>query len=219
PGCGAPALSIAKTHAGNFTQGQTAATYNIVVTNIGSKSSDGTTVTVTDTLPAGLTATAISSTDQLWVCTLGTLSCTRSDVLAAGKNYPPITVTVNVAANAPGLVTNTATVSGGGSKDATDNTANDITTVIVTGPDPAIAMTNVPLVASQSATYSITVTNRGLTTTTTTPLTVTDSLPAGLTATAAGGTGWGTCTVSPTLVTCTRNDTLASNQSYPPIVV
>src|SRR5262249_44754247 len=137
----------------------------------------------------------------------------------SGKSYPPITVTVNVAANAPGLVTNTATVSGGGSKDATDNTANDVTTVIVTGPDPAIAMTNVPLVVNQSATYSIMVTNRGLSTTTTAPLTVTDSLPAGLTATAAGGPGWGTCTVSPTSVTCTRNDPLASNQSYPPIVV
>ena len=218
-GCGATALNITKTHTGNFTQGQTGVTYSIVVTNIGSKATDGTAITVTDTLPTGLSATAINSTDPLWVCTLGTLSCTRSDVLAPGKSYGPITLTVNVAANAPGLITNTATVTGGGNKDNVDNTAKDVTTVIVTGPDPAIAMTNVPLVAKQSTIYSITVTNRGLTTTTTDALTVTDTIPAGLTATAASGAGWGTCTVTATSVSCTRNDPLASNQSYPPIVV
>src|SRR5215471_1973217 len=219
PGCGATALSMTKSHSGDFTQGQSGATYTLTVTNIGSKPTDGTAVTVADTLPAGLTATAISSTDATWVCTLGTLSCTRSDVLAHGKTYPAITVTVNVAANAAGLVTNTATVTGGGNKDTTDNTASDVTTVIQTGPDPAIAMTNVPLVANQTATYSITVTNRGLTTTTTDPLTVTDTIPAGLTALAAVGTGWGTCTVTAASVSCTRNDPLPSNQSYPPITV
>ncbi len=52
-------------------------------------------MTVSDTLPAGLTATAISGTG--WSCTLSTLTCTRSDALAAGAIYPPITVTVNVA--------------------------------------------------------------------------------------------------------------------------
>ena len=43
-----------------------------------------------------------------------TLTCTRNDVLAAGASYPAITVTVNVANNAPASVTNTANVSGGG---------------------------------------------------------------------------------------------------------
>lgn len=219
PGCGATALSLTKTHAGNFTQGQTGAAYSLVVTNIGSKATDGTAITVTDTLPTGLTATAITSTDPLWVCTLGTLSCTRTDVLASGKSYPAITVTVNVAANAPGLLTNTATVTGGGNKDNVDNTAQDVTTVIVTGPDPAVAMTHVPLVQGQSTIYTITVTNRGLSATTADPVIVTDTMPAGLTATAAGGTGWGTCTVTPTSVSCTRSDSLASNQGYPPIVV
>ena len=57
-GPSAPDLGIAKTHAGNFTQGQTGATYAIAVSNVGTGPTSGL-VTVTDTLPAGLTATAI----------------------------------------------------------------------------------------------------------------------------------------------------------------
>jgi hypothetical protein len=70
-------------------------------------------VTATDTLPTGLTATAIGGTG--WICTLATLTCMRSDVLNAGAGYQAITVTVNVAGNAAASVTNQASVSGGGS--------------------------------------------------------------------------------------------------------
>ena len=101
-----PDLTITKTHTGNFVQGQTGATYTITVTNAGGAATSGT-VTVTDTLPAGLTATTMSGTN--WTCTLATLTCTRGDALAAGTSYPAITVTVNVASNAPASVTNTAT--------------------------------------------------------------------------------------------------------------
>lgn len=119
-------LLITKTHAGSFAQGDTGRTYRIVVRNGGSLATSGT-VTMTDTLPAGLTATAISGTG--WSCVLGSLTCTRSDVLAGASSYPPITVTVNVAANAAGLLTNTATVSGGGDSSAGNNTASDPTTI------------------------------------------------------------------------------------------
>jgi hypothetical protein len=121
-----PDLTIAKSHTGNFTQGQTGATYTITASNIGSVPSNGT-VTVTDTLPSGLTATAISGTG--WSCTLGTLTCTRSDALAAGSSYPVISLAVNVANNAAASVTNMATVSGGGETNTANDTANDATTV------------------------------------------------------------------------------------------
>jgi uncharacterized repeat protein (TIGR01451 family) len=127
----APDLAITKTHVGNFTQGDTGDTYTIAVTNIGAVASSGT-VTVTDTLPAGLTATAISGTG--WTPNLGTLTCTRSDSLAAGAGYPPITVTVTVATNAATSVTNTATVSGGGDASSGNNTATDPTTIIALAP-------------------------------------------------------------------------------------
>jgi hypothetical protein len=83
------------------------------------------TVTVVDTLPAGLTATNIAGTG--WACVLNTLTCTRADVLNAGASYPAITLTVNVAANVGGTVTNTATVSGGGELNTANDTASDPT--------------------------------------------------------------------------------------------
>ncbi len=119
-------LTIVKSHAGNFTQRDTGKTYSITVTNSGRSATSGT-VSVTDTLPAGLIATAISGTG--WTCTLATLTCTRSNALAASGNYPVITLTVNVTANAPATVTNTATVSGGGETNTSNNTATDPTTI------------------------------------------------------------------------------------------
>jgi uncharacterized protein (TIGR03437 family) len=89
-----PDLIIGKSHAGNFRQGDTGDTYALTVTNAGEGPTTGA-VMVSDTLPAGLTATAISGPG--WSCTLTPLSCTRSDALAAGGSYPAITVTVNVA--------------------------------------------------------------------------------------------------------------------------
>ncbi len=79
-------------------------------------------MTVTETVPAGLTATGIAGTD--WTCTQPAGPCTRSDVLAAGASYPALTLTVNVASTAPASVTNTATVSGGGETNAANNTAS-----------------------------------------------------------------------------------------------
>jgi uncharacterized repeat protein (TIGR01451 family) len=215
PSCGVPDLTIVKSHSGNFTQGLTG-TYTLTVSNIGGKDSDGSSpVTVTDTLPTGLTATAITGTN--WSCTPGTLTCTRRDVLAKGSSYEPIKVTVNVADTAPGVVMNTANVSGGGDRNPTNNTASDATTIIQTGPDPAISKTHTdPFVQGQTGTYTITVTNTGLTTTSGT-VTVTDNLPAGLTASTVAGMGWN-CVLGPP-VSCNRNDALPSNTSYSPITL
>ena len=62
-------LAIDKSHTGDFTQGQTGAEYTLAVTNNGPDPSSGL-VTVTDSLPTGLTATAISGTG--WNCMLAT---------------------------------------------------------------------------------------------------------------------------------------------------
>src|SRR5262249_46332264 len=107
---GTPDLTIAKTHAGSFAQGQDG-TYTLTVSNGGTAATSAQ-VTAKDTLPGGLTATAMSGTG--WTCTLSTLTCTRADALAGGAVYPAITLTVSVAANAPSSVTNAASVSGGG---------------------------------------------------------------------------------------------------------
>ena len=58
------------------------------------------------------------------------VDCSRSDALAPGASYEPVTITVNVAASAPASVTNTATISGGGDVNTTNNTATDVTTIL-----------------------------------------------------------------------------------------
>jgi uncharacterized repeat protein (TIGR01451 family) len=123
---GVPDFAITATHSGSFAQGDTGDIYTIIITNVGTAASSGT-VTVVDTLPAGLTLTAISGTG--WAADLATLTCTRSDALAASASYPPIIVTVNVATNAPASVTNIVTVSGAGDANSANNTANDFTAI------------------------------------------------------------------------------------------
>ena len=57
----APVLSITKTHTGNFTQGQTNATYTVTVSNTGNAPTSGT-ITVTETVPSGLTLVSMAGT-------------------------------------------------------------------------------------------------------------------------------------------------------------
>ncbi len=128
-----PVLGITKTHAGNFTQGQSGATYTVTVSNgVGAGPTNGT-VTVADTIPTGLTLVSMAGTG--WACV--TSSCTRSNVLVAGASYPTITVTVNVASNAPASVTNAVSASGGGSAAVNATDATTITTG--TGPGNGVA--------------------------------------------------------------------------------
>jgi peptidoglycan/xylan/chitin deacetylase (PgdA/CDA1 family) len=105
-------------------------TLTLTVANAGPDATDGSTVTVNDTLPAGLGALTnnpgagagpTAASGPGWTC-IGT-RCTRSDVLAPGAAYPPITVTVSVASSAAATVTNTASATGGG--DAGGATASD----------------------------------------------------------------------------------------------
>ncbi|HEY6971363.1 MAG TPA: hypothetical protein VJA94_19295 [Candidatus Angelobacter sp.] len=218
PFCGQPDLTISSVHSGNFTQGDASDTYTITVSNIGVKGTDGSTVTVTDTLPTGLTVNSASGTG--WSCsnTSSSATCTRSDVLAGHSSYPGIILTVKVATNAPGIVTNSVTVSGGGDPNAANNSATDQTTVIQLGPDPAITKSHSgTFEEGKTGTYTITVKNTGLSATDGTTVTVTDALPTGMTFNAVSGTGWGCNTASP--VVCTRSDALASNSSYPAITL
>jgi uncharacterized repeat protein (TIGR01451 family) len=113
-------------HVGDFAAGRMGATYSIRVTNVGTAPTSGT-VQLVDNLPAGLTATAMSGSG--WTCTLATLTCTRADFLNANTAYAPITVVVNVASNAPAVLINTATVSGGGEVNTANNTASDPTNI------------------------------------------------------------------------------------------
>src|SRR5436309_1119223 len=74
-----------------------------------------------------------------------------------------------------------------------------------------------PFVRGSAGTYTLTVSNAGGSATSGTT-TVTDTLPAGLTPTAASGTGW-SCGIAAQTVTCTSTDVVASNGSFPAISI
>ena len=212
-------LTVSKSHVGNFAQGQSGAAYSIVVSNAagGGPVFAGNTVTVVDTLPTGLTAAAMSGTG--WTCVVATVTCTRSDTLAAGTSYPTITLTVNVALNAGSPLLNSVTVSGGGETNLANNTATD-STAVTQPPDLTIAKSHAGnfTQGQNGAQYSITVSAAASGTDVVAGNTVTmvDTLPTGLAATAMSGTGW-TCVVA--TVTCTRSDSLPAGSSYPDITL
>ena len=117
------ALTITKSHVGDFAVGDSGDTYTVTASNTAGAGPTSGTVTVTDTVPSGLTLDSMVGTG--WTCESN--SCTRSDVLAAGASYPAITVTVDVASDATSPQVNSVTVSGGGSASAT---ATDSTVIL-----------------------------------------------------------------------------------------
>jgi uncharacterized repeat protein (TIGR01451 family) len=210
-------LTIAKSHGGTFRQGDSGDTYSITVTNAGAGATSGT-VTVTDTLPTGLTPTAASGSGWNTSISGSTVTATRGDILNAGASYPALSITVKVATNAAASLTNTATVSGGGELNTANDSASD-QTAITAMPDLTIAKSHSGTFkqGDTANSYTIAVTNSGSAVTNGT-VTVTDVLPSGLTPTAASGTGWAT-SISGSTVTATRNDALNGGVSYPALTV
>jgi uncharacterized repeat protein (TIGR01451 family) len=208
-----PDLTIAKKHGPDFVVGQTGA-YTIQVSNIGGGTTSGT-VTVTDTLPPGLAGTAIGGTG--WSCTLATLTCTRTDGLAANHSYPAIALAVSVTAPSPTNVINTATVSGGNDGNPLNNTANDPTAIIAPIVDlrTTISANSSVIAGTNGFIYTITITNAGALPSSGEVILNTDGP---FSVVSISGAGWA---CSPALLSgqCIRTDSVAPGQSYPVITV
>src|SRR5260221_6855395 len=122
-----PDLSVAASHSGNFFVGQIGAAYTVNISNVGTTATAGGTINLTDQLFQGLTATAASGTG--WSCTSSFpttfVFCTRlAGTLAPGAAYPPITITLNVAPDAPASVLSLLNVGGIGDANFTNNFLN-----------------------------------------------------------------------------------------------
>ena len=134
------ALSIGPSPA-SFAQGEEGLSYTLTPSNALGVSTTGT-LTLVDTLPAGITATAMTGTG--WTCTLATTSCTSNTPIAGVSNGNAVTLTVSIAANAVSGVNNavlsSSAISDGPSASASDPTtvaAQQIAFVVNTTIDPA----------------------------------------------------------------------------------
>ncbi len=193
-------------------------TYTTTIRNTGQDVA--TEVDFDDALPAGvtplpgtLTVDGVTTPDP----TGGPLQL--ADIAPGGQRIVAFKVRVDDSGIATGTVLeNVASVAFTardlGTRD-TIETAPARTRVLV--PDVAITKRHTPdFVVGSPSTYSIEVNNAG-DAPTSGPVTVTDTLDAGLTIGAVTATGW-SCSAPPALV-CTRRDPLAPGASYPPITV
>lgn len=158
-----PDMTITEMSANYFVLGEVGATLTFTATNSGNEPTTAP-VSVVETLGPGPGVTPTGLSGSGWNCNLGSGTCTRSDVLAGGASYPPITLTVNIASIAPNGVNFTAVVSGGGE----GNTSNDqILGSIPTLTPPTATLSTATLtfpstpVGSSAPTMTVTVTDNG----------------------------------------------------------
>ena len=188
----APNLVVTKSHNGNFTVGTNGA-YTLTVTNLGAQATTAATVTVVDTLPAGLTFFSASGTN--WTCTLNApvagdnvvggqrMVCTRTTIINAFASAEPITLTVAVGAAAATAspVTNIVSVAGGNEPAGNNgnNTDSDITNVYYS---PVITKAFLPISipAGGTSVMTLTISNPAGNPVSLAGLAVVDPFPAGM---------------------------------------
>ena len=212
-----PDITITASHSGTFKRGGTG-TISLTVHNAGPGPTGGT-ITVTDNLPAGVTASSFTNaTSAGWTCSgTTTVTCTSAAAISA-SGTAPFSFDVSVGNATGDSITNSGSVAGGGDGNTANNTFSD-GPFSVFGTNLTINKTHTdPFAQGQTGdTYTITVKNTGALGTSTGPgvstgsIVVTDSLPSGLTATGFSGVGW-TCNALPALM-CTLNNPLAVGAS------
>lgn len=202
--------TVATVHAGANT------TWKLVAHNDGLSDADD--VSVSDSLPAGLTVVSAAGTG--WACVINTdpITCTR-DSIAAGDDAPAITLVTKVGSGvADGAsITNASTVST--STDETDDTDNsgEDTIAIDTSADLEITKTHTGTpIAGAKVVYPITVHNIGPSDAQG-PITVTDHLPAGTTFVSYDGE-WN-CVPDGADVECTTDQTIVSGDDGPALTI
>jgi len=194
-----PDLAITKRHQGSdyFQVGHTV-TYTLQVHNVTGTVLAGEPVTVTDTVPHGLTH--VRAKGDHWHITS---SHKTGDILATytggypietGADLPPITVTATVTGKQGAHLHNTATVSTPRDNNPANNTATD--TIIVNHPiDISIAITptgNGCFTLRQTITYKLKVHNNRASgfIDASVPISVLNALPAGMLNPKAAGDNW-----------------------------
>jgi uncharacterized repeat protein (TIGR01451 family) len=159
-------------------------------------STDATGVTLTDTLPAGVTFVSSNpdSTPPIPTCTEsgGIVTCDLGTIAAGGS----VAVTINVMADPStrGQITNGVTVAGGQADPDTDNNTDSCNTNVTGDDDLHITKTDSPdpVKTGDNLTYTINVSNDGPSDSTN--VVVFDTLPAGVSFVSAIATQGSGCT-------------------------
>jgi uncharacterized repeat protein (TIGR01451 family) len=215
----APSLSVTKSDGVTNTYQGASLTYTVVVTNNGTYT---VTASVTDTIPAGLTGatwTCAASAGSSCAAASGSGNISTSATLEAGDTAT-YTVTATVTASS-GSIANTATVAPPAwMTDATpaNNSATDTDTVIAAADLQVTKVAATGFAVGYTADYTLTVRNNGPQSAAGT-ITVSDTLPSGLSYSTAFGTGWTCSNPSGSLVTCTRSGPVTSGTTLPAITV
>ena len=213
-----PDLSMTKSHSGAFFVGSPGARFTVSVFNAVDAGPTTGAITVTDTLPNGLTFRSFNSPGSGWSCQLNgqVISCSKPGPMVPG-GQDSFSFGVNVGQTAGSQATNTATVSTPGETNTSNNSAVDQAT-ITPPPPPDLSLTKQPsgdfFVGSSNAWFTFSVFNAFLAGPTTGPITVTDTLPNGLTFREVddGSTGW-SCLPNAQVVTCTHAGPLGPGES------
>jgi uncharacterized protein DUF11 len=216
-----PSLVTTVKDSGNFTQGGSG-TITVGVADAKTAGPTDQPVTVTVPVPAGLTATAAAGTGWSCVISTGQVTCTRSDALAPGASYDPITITTAVGKSAAATIPITVTAGTSDQQVPSDNVStHQLQVAVVPAPAPLVTTTITPVgtfTSPGNGTYQANVAvsaTGGPTAGTTTEV---FNVPAGQTVTSAAGTGWN-CTVNAQQVTCTTAATVQPGGSFPPVAI
>jgi fimbrial isopeptide formation D2 family protein len=127
--------SLAKTHpAGTYNVGQNV-TFTLTVHAVSMPQGNGTQVTVTDTLPNGLTYVSFTAGSDGWSCTPSgqTVTCTGAPDISTGQDST-FTITTSIGAAAAPKATNSAVLSASNDQDSSNNTATDTVNVQAASP-------------------------------------------------------------------------------------
>ena len=196
-------------------------TYTITVTNNGP--SDATSLSLSDAVPANTTLVSVTTpagwtrTDAVPAGGTGTLTFTNPSVVSGGSSV--FTVVVNVTAGTANgtTITNTANVSSATTDPTPGNNSATATTLVQSNADLAISKQRSPsgtIDAGSNVTYTVQFTNNGPAPASN--VTVSDTLPAGVTVVSQSNPAGWTCNTLPAggsgTITCTKA-TMASGES------
>ena len=208
-----PALAISNTPDSSSVPAGAAIGYTVTVTSTGT--STATAVTLSDPLPAGIGVTwSISPAyNGPGTCTLVNQSLTCSFNNLAANASAAVHVSGTTANSSCGQYTSQATASSGN----TGPVQASATVTVQCGTLTIYETQQGTFNQSQSGvSYVATVTNSGAAATASGPVTVIETVPAGLTLVSMSGTGWN-CPANG--AACTRSDFLAPGASYPAITI